>query len=415
MANITKRKNKNGDISYLIRVFLSENKSGKQTVKSATFRPDTNWSESKTKKELSKFAIEFENSVKKGIATIADGRETFEDYSKTWIKAKKSTLAPSTYKRNQAYLERINQAIGHLKLNQIKPQHLSDFYNNLRESGINKNTGSGLSDKTICDHHQVINAILKSAVMQDLIPFNPVDKMINKPQRKAKEAKYLQDEDISKLMQVINSLDIKRKAIFSILINTGMRRGELCGLQWEDIDFENNTITINKSTQYLSEMGIFEKDPKTSTSNRTIKILPELSNILRQYKIWQSEEILKKGDIWLHTIDVKKADGTIERRKNTRLFTTWNGNLIHPDTITDYCSKLCKEHNLPKFSPHILRHTNVSLLINAGIPITNISKRAGHSNINTTLKVYSHAFESAEAKATEALGKELYNNYANAI
>ena len=171
---------------------------------------------------------------------------------------------------------------------------------------------------------------------------------------------------------------IKYQAIILLAIDSGCRRGEITGLNWEDIDFEKSTININKTTQYVAGYGTFEKSTKTDTSNRIIYIAPTTMQILRQYKKEQSEQKMLLGSEW---------------KNPKRVFTTDYGEDMHPDRPYKILKQIIKKYNLKDITFHGLRHTSISLQINSGIQTQIISKRAGHSNVSITHNIYSHFFD----------------------
>ena len=146
----------------------------------------------------------------------------------------------------------------------------------------------------------------------------------------------------------------------------------------------------NKIIQYIEEIGIIEKLPKTKTSIRTINVPKECLDILMEYKYWQDEEKLKLKDLWNNTITLKSADNKEFTKKNNKIFTQWNGNPMFPDSINNYIKKLCIRHKLKTFTPHSLRHTYTSILLRAGLPVNLVSKMLGHNNSTTTLNIYAH-------------------------
>ena len=149
------------------------------------------------------------------------------------------------------------------------------------------------------------------------------------------------------------------------------------------------------------------KDTKNITSERTIK-LPDIAfELLAEYKKWWLEMRSDMGDMWQDKITVTYADGKQEIIENDRLFIKDDSTPIHPDSLTAWTEKFIKKHNLPKFSPHSLRHTNASLLIANGINIPTVSKRLGHANVSTTTKIYSHAIQAADEKAANILAEKL--------
>ena len=138
MANITKRENKKGEVSYLIRVFVDEKKNGKQTVKSMTYKPEPSMKQRQIDKELNKRVLEFETKIKSGLSAF-DGTVKFEEYAAAWLES--AQLAFKTHQRYVSLLARINAAMGHIKLQNLQSRHLEALYKNLAEDGI-KDKGS---------------------------------------------------------------------------------------------------------------------------------------------------------------------------------------------------------------------------------------------------------------------------------
>ncbi len=245
-----------------------------------------------------------------------------------------------------------------------------------------------LSGKTILHHHRLISSILEKAVKWQIILSNPCDR-VEPPKAERYEAEYLDENQAHELLTCLQSEPLQYRTIITLLLYTGMRRGELCGLEWSDIDFKNSLIDISKSSLYLPERGIFDDTTKTQSSNRVIKIPSAVIELLTEYKRYQIAERLKLGDKW---IDSKKV------------FTQWNGKPIHPDTITGWFAHFIRRHNLPPIHLHSLRHTNATLLIASGADLRTVSKRLGHSNMTTTANIYTHAIKSADERAAELLG-----------
>jgi integrase len=177
--------------------------------------------------------------------------------------------------------------------------------------------------------------------------------------------------------------------MITLFLYTGMRRGELCGLEWKDIDFNNGLIDINKSSLYLADKGVFQDDTKNFSSKRVIKVPDQALCLLKDYKQTQGSEKLKLGSKW---------------DEHGKIFTQWNGKPIHPDSVTGWFHDFIDRNRLPYISVHSLRHTNATLLIASGVDLRTVSKRLGHANMTTTGNIYTHAIQSADERAAEALG-----------
>ena len=455
MANITKRTNKAGEVSFLIRAFVAWGSDGKQITKSMTWKPPAGMKPSAAEKQAHKEAALFEEKIKSGTVTI-DGKIKFADYAARWMEA--AELRPKTAESYKFLFIRINEAIGHIPLEKLRVEHIQSFIKNLKEDGVSKcqkcvpldgfrgafealgisksefaeragvfaktvaNTLKGwkaekssadkmcavlgcdteklfkvsaakLSDETISKHYKLIHNLLKSAKKSRIIP-HVVTEFMDAPKKKKKEARHLDDEQARVfLAAVLAEPDIRIKAAFSILLFTGIRIGELCGLSWSDIDMVGNTVHVRKQSIYVPRQGVQESETKTTGSVRSITTTPFLMGILAEYRTWWNEYRGKLGDSW---------QGEAER-----LFIQVDGKPIHPVTINMWLAKFVDRHSFPYITPHSLRHTFVTLQIAAGVDIRTIQARTGHSQAATLLNVYSHAIQSAQDKAALAMDNML--------
>ncbi len=162
----------------------------------------------------------------------------------------------------------------------------------------------------------------------------------------------------------------------------------MCALEWDDIDFEEGTLTVARSVTTVKGFGKVEKEPKTESSNRTISIPDNLIEQLKEYKEWQKELAKSLGDRWINT---------------GRIFTAEFGEKIHPSVVLYWLKNICKDNGLPPITLHSLRHTNITLQIMAGVPIVIVSGRAGHARTSTTTDVYSHFLKSGDRDAVKKL------------
>jgi integrase len=447
MATIRKRNN-----SYEITVSCGYDINNKQIRRTMTYTPEPDMTAKQIEKEVQRQAVLFEEQCAKGL--VMDGRIKFADFAAEWFKHKKNDLRPKTYARYESMLPRINTAIGHLRLDRIQPQHLLTFYENLSEGGIRQDTkykctldlskhlkennlttaelsrragvpsssvtsikqghnctlataqsiakglnmplqsvftpidiNKPLSSKTVLHHHRLISSIFSTAVEWGALFSNPCDR--TKPPRvEKKEPKYLDEVQAATLLDLLETESTEYKTMIRLLLFTGLRRGELLGLEWKDIDFDNSTMQICRSSLYLPDKGIFEDETKNATSNRIIKLSQTAVNDLKAYKLWQMEQRLRIGDRWTDT---------------GKIFTTDEGKPLHPDTLSRWFSKFIKEHSdqLPPITIHSLRHTNATLQIAGGVPLTTVAKRLGHADTVTTSKIYAHAIKSADEAAAE--------------
>jgi len=282
MANIRPRKNNEGKItSYQIRVYKGRDKNGKQLKPyTLAWTPEKEWSESKIQKELNKAAILFEEQCNAG--GIADKKQTFELYADYVMDLKENVEMKKhrTIKRYKELLERINPAIGHMKIQDIKPQHLNKFYEQLRQPGMNMKTGGKLSDKTIREYHSVIHVILAKADEEMLVQYNAASKA-TKPKYKKKEANFLDIEDIQRILDCARSEPLKWQVALNLLVFTGGRRGEVAGIKIDKINFKENIIDISEALLYASDVGVYVDSTKNEYSKRLLKIPEEITKLVK--------------------------------------------------------------------------------------------------------------------------------------
>lgn len=447
MATITKR----GD-TYKITVSMGYDINGRQLRQHTTWTPSPKMTPRQIDKELERQKVLFEEQcqtqqVYGGGINLADFAEKwFTDYAEKHLK-------PRTIANYRFFLKRIVEALGHIRLDKLQPKHLLTFYANLDEEGIradtkyaalvdfkkllkernitqtvlsksagvsmgvvesmvaNKHitaasakkvsaalekplaklftpaTKSTLSGKTKLHYHRFLSTMLETAVQWQIIPNNPCNR-VKPPHAEQTETAYLDEVQAAKLITVLNGEPLQYRTMILLLLNTGLRRGELCGLEWPDIDTKNAVLSIRRNSLYLPGKGVYTDTPKTKSSVRSIKLPSNCIPMLTQYRAWQTEQRLKLGDQW---------------QDCNRLFTTWNGSPMHPDSLTNWFSDFVKRHDLPHITIHGLRHTNATLLIAAGTNLRTVSGRLGHAQASTTANIYAHAIQSADAIAAETL------------
>ena len=345
--------------------------------------------------ELAKFVTEVQNGL------VVDGKSLrFSEFTEIWKRDYGSKeLAPTTYKRYCRMLEtRLLPYFGHFYINKIRPTDIMKFYDLLekdtqlvRKKGNNgSKTKKPLSGKTILEHHRLLRAMLHKAVYWQLIVANPAERVQAPKARKPKRRSY-DDEQTKILLENLEKLSIeetKYKVAIILTVFTGVRLGELMGLEWQDVDFKNGIISINRSSQYLSDMGVFTKTPKTESSIREIAIPEFIISLLEEYKLWYEEQKSIYGELWTNS---------------GRLFVQADGKPMHPSSISKWFVRYVSTIGLPVINFHGLRHTNASLLVAQNVDIAVISARLGHAQISTTLDFYVHPLLSHNRKAGYAL------------
>lgn len=387
MASIQERRNKEGKlISFSIRVHRGRDAEGKQLKPyTTTFEVPSSWTEKSARKKAEAFAANFEKECKSGLRT--DSRQKFSEYCDYAIQLKvERGLKHSTATRYKELTSRIYPSIGHIKLTDIRADHLNKLYSDLGKDGVSKRGGK-LSTKTILEHHRLIHTVLEMAVKEGLIPFNVADR-VTLPKVVKKEIECFQPEEVAAIRDALETEPLKWKALTHMLLITGARRGEILGLKWSKVDFQNNRIYIDNNVLYTPDRGIYEDTPKTKQSLRFVSLPAETMELLKEYRDWQLREMFRLGAYY---------------NRRDFVFSQDDGNPMHPDSVTDWMKKFSKRHNLPHINPHKFRHTMASMLYFNGMDSVSISKRLGHAQVSTTANLYAHQIEEADRKNADIL------------
>ena len=388
MANLQERRDKDGKlISYSIRVHRGRGLDGKQLKPwTTTFEVSPTWSEKTARKKAEAFAATFEKECREG--TTTDSRQKFASFCDYVISLKEQRgVKHSTIVRYRELTRRIYPQIGHIKLRELRADHLNDLYTLLGQEGLNKRTGGKLSAKTILEHHRLISTVLEQAVKEGLVPFN-VASRATLPKAEHKEVNYFQPEQVVAIRDALELEPIKWKTLVHLLLITGARRGEILGLKWDKVDFAGNRIYICNSVLYSADVGIYETTPKTERSKRYITLPVESMQLLREYRVWQIERRLQLGGYY---------------QDRGFLFTQEDGGPMHPDSVTDWLNKFSIRHGLPHINAHAFRHTMASMLYFNGVDSVSISKRLGHAQVSTTANIYAHVMEQADQRNADIL------------
>lgn len=448
MATIKKRGN-----SYQFRVYAGYDANGKQIERTKTWRPPADWSERKAQKEAQRLATLFEEQIRSGglvngkirFADFAD--YWMQKYAEKNLKPKTVVRYKGLLKRINQHighltLEKIQPGVlmefydtltseapenaSYKCSSPLKPLlkqqqmtqvmcaqkagiSISTIGAACRGRAVSLRTASAicntlgypltslftpitpqktLAPYTIQHYHRLLSDILGSAVKWQYIPYNPCGR-IEAPKAGTPEIEYLDDDQARHLLHLLQKeKEIYRRPI-SLLLLTGLRRGELFGLEWKDIDFDGKTMRIFRTSQYLPNRGIYTETPKTKASMRYVMLSDQALDILREQLLWQNQQYKQFPDRWINS---------------GRIVTTETGKPMSPDRLTHWFGKFIKRTDLPPIHLHSLRHTYASLCIANGVPITAVSAQLGHANVSITAKIYAHAIKSAQIAAAEKVG-----------
>ncbi len=384
MARIVKRGR-----GFQIRVSNGYTAKGKQNIKTMTWSPEPSMSERQIEKELERQAVLFEEACH-GLSGKANMK--FEEFTEQWFKEyAEPNLRIRTVDRYKTFKGRTFAAIGTLRMDKITPRHIQAFVNNLQEKGIKKGGGC-LSPKTVREYQSFISTIFDYAVKMDMLKDNPCRRVILPPLHRKEHDCYTLEE-AQHFLQLLDFEPILFKAFFTLAIYGGFRKGEILGLEWSDIDFGNCIVSIQRTSLYSkTKGGTFTDTTKTEKSRRSLKLPQGVFDVLQQLRAEQSKERLKLGSKWINS---------------NRLFTTWNGAPMGTSTPLKWLNDFTARTGQRKTTIHSFRHLNASLLINAGVDVRTVSASLGHSETSTTLNIYTHSFQEAQAKASQAIADSL--------
>ena len=386
MATITKR-----GVSYRIKVSCGYDINGKQMVQTKTWKPDEGMTAKQIEKEVQRQAVLFEESCKIGQITAS---VKFEAFAEQWFEEyAKLNLRSSTYEKMKQLPKRVYPAIGHLRLDKITGRHIQQFINDLALNGKNLINGNSLSRKTIVHHLNFISDVFGYAIKMDMLSDNPC-RNVTVPKGESKEKEIYTIDELARIFKLLDGDDvpIKFRAFFKLAVYSGFRRGELLGLEWKDVDWENNLISVRRTSNYTAERGTYTDTTKTKKSKRTLKFPDYVMNMLRELKEEQDKEQNELGNKWTCT---------------DRLFTQWDGKPMGNNSPYYWVKRFCKRNNLRFCDIHSLRHAHASILINAGVDVATVSADLGHSTPTTTLGKYTHEFQEAQAKTSHIIENAL--------
>ena len=344
------------------------------------------WSQRAIDREVTKQAAEFERQCKAGeIVSRKEKRQqeaqeaaeaakiqTVRRYGeKVFMPAKAVTMSENSRASFQSALNTwIYPAIGDKRLPDVSPADLSALLLEIQ--------AAGKSHATAVKVYTVLHTLFKMAYLSDEIPRNPMDKVARPVPRKDEiretEAQALTVEELRAVLEALEAEPLKWQALVHVLIDTGCRRGECCGLKWEDVDLEGRVLTIRRNLCYTPQKGVYVDTPK-SGKVREVDIGPETAALLASLR-GQSEG----GYVFT------REDGVEP---------------MHPQSPTRYLKKLSAKCGVPDLHPHKLRHTFASVAITAGADVASVSEALRHSDKAVTLRMYTHADAESRRRAAQ--------------
>ena len=453
MANIKRLDGKTGP-TFKITVTQGRDLNGKQIRHYKTWVPAPGMTERQMQKAVQKAALEFEQSIELGYQS--DNRQTFATYAAYVLDLKLRTgrLKIRTFDRYQGLMDRINQGIGHMKLTEIRPQHLNQFYRNLEESGVRKGTGRAtakcdlnalLKDeqrtrKSVAEEAGISASTVSAASLGKPVELSIAEAIcsaLHKPLSNVflveKDQRGLSDKTILEHHRLISSILAQAEKEMLVPYNAAekatpptVKRQEPNYFQPEEMAaildaLELEPIKWRTLVHLLIVTGCrrgeiaglkWEKvdlDQRRIKIDRALLITPskgvyedstktEDTRFLRIPE--ETVRLLKQYRASQWELKLKNADRWIE---TGYVFTADNGDRIRPDSITAWLNDFSKRRGLPHINPHAFRHTVASVLIANGTDVVTVSKQLGHASVTTTESFYSHIIEESKAQAAECL------------
>lgn len=379
-SNMAGSVEKRGKDSWRLTVALGYDQNGKQIKKRKTVKASGI-------REAKKLLTQFEAEILAG-EYIDPQKMLLADFVSEWrSKYAVDHLSPTTLARYDEMIRgRILPEFGHMHLDKIKTLQVLSFLEKLKQDGARGDgKEGGLSSGSIQYYHRVLKNIFSRAVEWKIIKDNPVAGA-KKPKVVQKQTEVYSEENVKFLLMGLEKESLMWQVLIKLAITTGMRKGELLGLEWEHIDLKEGVISVKQASIYTKDNGYEIKKPKTRNSIRKLSLPAPVLSDLKKYRKLSLENRMKMEDMW-------------EEGKHFFLFTATNGKPLNPSSVYTWWGRFIKRNNLPYIRFHDLRHTSATLLINQGVHMKTISSRLGHASISTTMNIYGHALEEADKKA----------------
>ncbi|MGB9866589.1 MAG: tyrosine-type recombinase/integrase [Bacillota bacterium] len=331
----------------------------------------------KTKREAEAYKAQVLVELQRG-AFVEPAKITVAEYAERWLASVKPNLAPRTWQGYELNLRKhVLPFIGQAELSKLQPLALQGIYSTLLERG--------LAPRTVLYVHRTLHRMLEMAVKWGLVGRNVAD-AVEPPKQQRKEPQVLDEEQAGRLMAGIS--DLRLLVPVAIALGTGLRRGEVLGLKWQDVDLEAHCIHILQTVQRLPGEGIVTLPTKTNKSRRTVIISPGLVDILRAWRKQQLQERLAAGPLWRDTGFVCTAP---------------DGGPLDPDWLTKAFARTVRALGLPPVRFHDLRHSQATYLLKRGVHPKVVQERLGHSSITVTMDIYSHVLPTMQKEAARAV------------
>lgn len=389
MASIKLNETKDGRRFFQICVSRGY---GNAPYKTRWYWPD-GWSKRTAEREAAKQAAAFELACKNGeVLNRAQEREkaareaaeaaklkTVRQYADgVFMPTKEATFSENARSSYRMFLDKhILPVLGDVLLVEVSPAMISKLLIGFQRAGY--------AHATTVKLYNILNGIFEMAFLDDSIPMNPMLRVKRPAPRKDEQPKEESDkaytvQELSYILSCAAQEPLQWQTYISLAADTGLRRGECCGLQWSDIDFKAGAVTVRRNLQYTAAAGVYATSPKNGKV-RVVDVGPDTLALLKQLREKQAQSCISK---WCFT-----QEGTAEP--------------MHPQSPTRYFQKFGQRYGVKDFHPHKLRHSSASIAITSGADVVSVSERLGHSDTAVTLRMYAHANEESIRRAGQTV------------
>ena len=385
MANVMQKANG----TYLVRISCGRDiMTGKQILRGRIFKPSNpDLSQERFQKELNEFIEDFTDELQCERNRKKPENKIVSDFAKEYLSIQRTSLSPTSYVLYERIIEQyILPTFGRMRLRDIKTYHIQDFIMKLNSMPRRDGKPGHIAPQTVKRYTTVLRSMLTMAYkmyyMDDDVGLS---RRLTFPKERYQEVDVFTIEEVKTILTAAKTEPINIKLLIELAFYTGLRRGEIVGLKWSDIDFEKQLLSVKRSIYKPKGKKATEKEPKSHSSIRTISIPNSLCETLQQYRKYQTNYALSLGIFWQNL---------------SYVFTDEFGNVMNPHTPIKQFSHFLARHNIRHLKFHCLRHTSATFLLSNGCDIKTVSARLGHSSIETT-NIYVHKLESVDRHASK--------------
>jgi integrase len=343
-----------------------------------------------TKREAERALREVVGTLDEG-TYVAPDPQTLGEWLDRWLDTMAPKIRESTLRDYRNGLRRVKDRLGKVPLQSLRPLDLEQFYASLLKEG--RRYGGGLAPKTVRNIHIALRRSLADAHRYGLVSRN-VATLVKPPAPVRAELSTWTAADVREFLAAVE--DDRLMPAYRLLVSTGMRRGEVLGLRWSDVDLGKARLTVNRSLTVVDQRLVWSS-PKTPRSRRSLSLDPETVAVLRAHRARQAKEKLVAGPAW--------TDDDL-------VFCNEFGEPLHPNRFTRSFRTAVGQAGVRPIRLHDLRHTWATLALQAGVHPKVVSERLGHATTSITLDIYSHVQPELDAQAASTVA-QLFSADAN--